>query len=298
MSDARGLLAPGQEVTDADALPQLFEDFSRVTAGLVAAHDALLLEVERLNVELAAKNRRLEHKKRLEAIGRVAAGVAHEFRNPLGGVRLNADYLRRQHPSGPSTRRIDQIIDAVQHLDCIVSDLLTYTRQAEPERTPQAVGDLVTHALQLAFADLDDLPFHLSRCGPPELLVHVDRVGLTQALVNLLSNARQAVEHLGRAAAVGVFWGVRSGRFWLEVADNGAGVPEGEEERIFHPFHTLRDGGTGLGLAIAQSRVEVHDGEISLARDAWGGNPQWSGARFRLVLPLSCEEQELGEESR
>ncbi|MGE3164264.1 MAG: PAS domain-containing sensor histidine kinase [Planctomycetota bacterium] len=297
MSDARTLVAAGEALAGADALPQLFEDFSRVTAGLVAAHDALLLEVERLNAELAAKNRRLEHKKRLEAIGRVAAGVAHEFRNPLGGIQLNADCLRRQHPTGPSTRRIDQITEAVQHLDRIVDDLLTYTRPAGTERSLQPVGELVTHALRLAFADLGEQRFTLVHDGPPWLEVQVDRVGLSQALVNLLVNARQAVESLAENGAIGIFWGLHAGRFWLEVADNGAGIPVGEEERIFHPFHTLREGGTGLGLAIVQSRVEVHDGEIAVVRDAWGGHPEWTGARFRLLLPLPTgRDPKAGEE--
>ena len=271
---------------NADELPLLLEEFSRATADLVAAHDALLEEVDSLKQELAVKNRRLERKKRLEEIGRVAAGVAHEFRNPLGGVRLRADRLMKDAPDDATRGRVGEIQAAVTHLDRIVEDLLTYTRNEELSLLPQPLRPLVDHALQLAFPDPDTTPARLV-CDGGDLHASVDGVTFTQVLVNLVVNAAQAAAAANEAAdvQVGLWWGERDGTAWLEVADNGPGIPAGEEERIFHPFHTLKVGGTGLGLAIVHSRVEAHDGEVAVVADAWGGGADWEGARFRITLP-------------
>lgn len=283
MPDTRSVV-PTLDGLDPGALAQLFEEVTRATEDLASSHDSLLGEVARLKEELAVKNRRLERKKRLEAIGRVAAGVAHEFRNPLGGIRLYADQIRKAPRAEKSVERVDQILAAVTHLDHIVEDLLTYTRNQSLERSPQSMSELVEAAVSLAYPDVSALEFELLRQGPEDLEVHVDRVAFVQVLMNLLTNAQQAVGQLPEAR-VGLWWGTRAGSTWVEVADTGHGIPAGEEEKIFHPFHTLRQEGTGLGLAIVQSRVEAHEGEIAVVRQAWGGMPEWSGARFRITLP-------------
>ncbi len=149
------------------------------------------------------------------------------------------------------------------------------------------MGELVEEALEMAFPDFYESQSALVLEGPEELIVEVDRHAFLQVLVNLLTNAFQAVE--GTKNRVGVWWGLREDRLWLEIADEGPGIPKGEEERIFHPFHTSRDEGTGLGLAIVHSRVEAHDGEICIAPDAWGSSQRWSGARFRIVLPVRSQ---------
>ncbi len=283
MTEAKGSV-PAITIPEAvEDLPRLFEEFSRVTSNLVASHDALLLQVKSLKQELAAKNHRLERKKRLEALGRVAAGVAHEFRNPLGGVRLTVDGLLRGRPSKRSTERLHHIQKAITHLDHIVDELLTFTRTDPLELEAVKTRELVEGAVEIAFPDAAENGISLVVEGPPKATMMVDRHAFSQVLVNLLTNAHQAL--VGRKGArIGVWWGVRDGQPWIEVADEGLGGPEGEEERIFHPFHSLRDGGIGLGLAIVQSRVEAHDAEISVVHDAWGGGTRWSGARFRLLF--------------
>lgn len=284
-------------MANAEELPLLFEEFSRATADLVAAHDSLLEEVDSLKQELAVKNRRLERKKRLEEIGRVAAGVAHEFRNPLGGVRLRADRLMQDATDDATRGRITEIQGAVQHLDRIVEDLLTYTRNEQLSLLPQPLRPLVDHALQLAFPDPEDCPSRLVCDGPGHLEAAVDAVTFTQVLVNLVVNAAQAAlgHNDAEAAELGIWWGADDATVWIEVADNGPGIPAGEEERIFHPFHTLRVGGTGLGLAIVHSRVEAHEGEVAVVQDARGGGAEWGGARFRITLPALREEDKCQE---
>ena len=276
------------EAIPASDLGQLFEEFSRATERLQSAHDSLLAEVNALKGELAAKNRLLERKKRLEALGRVAAGVAHEFRNPLGGMRLTIDALIEDATGERAPRRLEHIRRAITHLDRIVGDLLTFARCDELVPDLVAARELVAQAAEMALGEGRPL----STGGPAELRLRVDRRVFTQVLVNLLLNADQAVGRREGAAAgrIGVWWGLTpQGHPWLEVADDGPGIPEGAEERIFELFHSEREGGTGLGLAIVNDRVTAHEGEISVVHDAWGKGADWSGARFRIVLPVSAE---------
>lgn len=272
-------------------LPRLFEEFSRVTADLVGSHDLLRREVRRLERELADKNRRLEHKKRLEALGRVAAGVAHEFRNPLGGIRLTVDGLLGDSPSDKSKKRLEHVRNAVTHLDHIVEDLLTFTGSTVVEPTPIRVADLIERSIAIAFPDPSSIRDRLVIEGDDSMEFRVDRHAMTQVLVNLLVNAAQAtVANDGR---IGAWWGTSENHCWIEIADEGPGIPAGEEEKIFHPFHSLRDGGTGLGLSIVHSRIEAHGGEIHVVDDSWGGGAEFSGAHFRIQLPNSPIEEEI-----
>lgn len=260
-----------------------------MTADLARSHDLLRGEVRRLEGELADKNRRLEHKKRLEALGRVAAGVAHEFRNPLGGIRLTVDALMGDPATDRNRERLSHIRHAVSHLDHIVEDLLTFTRTTSVLRVPILVTTLLEEAITIAFPERESVTTRLTLDGPSDTRLLVDRHAMTQVLVNLLTNADQATLSVGE---IRVCWGVRGERIWIEVVDSGPGIPAGEEERIFHPFHSLRDGGTGLGLSIVHSRVESHEGEISVVKNAWGGGSELTGARFRILLPLTTIEQE------
>lgn len=301
------LLAP--PVTEGEELRRLLEEYKGVTARLVSSHDTLRAQLAEVRLELAAKDRELERRKRLEALGRVAAGVAHEFRNPLGGIRLTIDALRRERggerardpspsPTDPGEEaerleRLDRIARAVEHLDRIVSDLMTFTRDPPLELRPHPVGELVDAAAEIAFSGVGEAAPGIDRAGDPALAVPCDRHALVQVLVNLFDNARRAMAESGALALPGphlaVAWGRLGGRVWIEVADRGPGIPRGEEERIFHPFHSLRDGGTGLGLAIVHSRVEAHGGEIAVVEDRRSPQTGFDGARLRLELPGSTE---------
>ncbi len=285
--------AEGEEVR------HLLDEYKGVTARLVASHDTLRTQLAGVRQELAEKNRELERKKRLEALGRVAAGVAHEFRNPLGGIRLTIDSLRRtlDEPG----ERLDRIDRAVHHLDHIVEDLLTFTRDQPIEVTELSITDLIASASEIAFGGVEGQQPDVDCTGDPHLMVSVDRHAFTQVLVNLLDNARKvmvasgAIDKPGPHLAIG--WGQQGATLWIEMTDRGPGIPPGEEERIFHPFHSLREEGTGLGLAIVHSRVEAHGGEISVVSERWSTPKQFNGACFRIELPQD-PKAEIGSESQ
>lgn len=319
-------LAPQRSVAaEGEELRQLLDEYKGVTARLVASHDTLRAELSEVRLELADKNRQLERRKRLEALGRVAAGIAHEFRNPLGGIKLTIDALRRERagkrardalspaaarsgdsPESPESpdaaeaaesaahrERLDLIARAVEHLDRIVSDLTTFTRDRPLELTPNRLGEIVDAAAEIAFSGVMGTVPALDRAGDPALEIACDRHAMVQVLVNLFDNARRAMAESGALERPGphlaVAWGRSAGRTWIEVADLGPGIPRGEEERIFHPFHSLRTGGTGLGLAIVHGRVDAHGGEIAVVADRRAPQTGFDGARFRIELPGAAE---------
>jgi len=316
MADSARSTALAPPLAEGEELRRLLEEYKGVTARLVSSHDTLRSQLEEVRVELAAKNRELERRKRLEALGRVAAGVAHEFRNPLGGIRLTIDALRRERggerardtsdlaagPDDPAAdrsgtaleraerrERLDRIARAVDHLGRIVADLLTFTRDHPLEVRPIAAGELVDAAAEIAFSGVPSALPAIDRAGDPALEIPCDRHALVQVLVNLFDNARRAMEGSGALELPGphlaIAWGRIGRRTWIEVADRGPGIPRGEEERIFHPFHSLREGGTGLGLAIVHSRIEAHGGEIAVVEEGRGAQAGFAGARFRIELP-------------
>ncbi len=297
MVETSRLIAPTPSPSEGAELHHLLEEYKGVTARLVASHDTLRAQLAGVRQQLAEKNVELERKKRLEALGRVAAGVAHEFRNPLGGIRLTIDTLRRDLVGPRPNERLDRIARAVEHLDRIVEDLMTFTRDQVLERELQPVGELIDDAAEIAFTGVEGVIPRIDRAGDADIAVYVDRHAFTQVLVNLFDNARRVMEECGAMATDGphiaMGWGTRLAeegpRVWIEVADRGPGIPPGEEERIFHPFHSLREQGTGLGLAIVHSRVEAHGGEIAVVTDAWASQEGYPGARFRIELPIPSE---------
>lgn len=282
-------------------LRRLLDEYKGVTARLVESHDTLRTQLHRVRRELEEKDRELERKKRLEALGRVAAGVAHEFRNPLGGIRLTIDTLRREHGEEALASRLDRIARAAEHLDHIVEDLMSFTRDQPLEVRPVPIGPVVDHAVELALTGVEGEVPEVLRAGDPDLDFAIDRTAFSQVLANLIDNARRALPAgtlSDGGPAIGIAWGCRrdSGGAqcsWLEIADRGPGIPAGEEERIFHPFHTLREDGTGLGLSIVHSRIEAHGGTIRVVPDlclALGALGVLTGACFRIELPLAPEE--------
>ncbi|MHC4936082.1 MAG: sensor histidine kinase [Planctomycetota bacterium] len=297
MIESSRLIESAPTAEEGIELRRLLEEYKGVTARLVASHDTLRAQLDGVRRELAEKNRELERKKRLEALGRVAAGVAHEFRNPLGGIRLTIDTLRRDLDGDRSHGRLDRIARAVGHLDHIVEDLMTFTRDPVLERSSIGIPTLIDDAIEIAFTGLDGVVPVIDRAGEAELEVFVDRHAFTQVLVNLIDNARRVMEQCGaldeEGPHIAIAWGRTAGLIdpvtWIEVADRGPGIPEGEEERIFHPFHSLRESGTGLGLAIVHGRIEAHGGEIAVVSDRRAPQAGYEGARFRIELPLTSE---------
>ncbi|HXF07473.1 MAG TPA: ATP-binding protein, partial [Candidatus Acidoferrales bacterium] len=208
-----------------------------------------------------ALQQRVERTERLAALGRLAAGVAHEIRNPLGAVRGLVQYFQATWKDDAEQRLyLEVMVREVDRLNRVVSDLVEFARPREPQREPHHLGDIVRHATALVQADVRakgiEIVHDVDAALPPLL---IDRDLVLQALLNVLLNAVEAMEAGGRLTlrlADYPRWGE------LAIQDTGGGIPPEHLGRLFDPFFTTKQRGTGLGLAIAHSIIQAHDGEI------------------------------------
>jgi two-component system sensor histidine kinase HydH len=222
---------------------------------------------------------------KLAAIGRLAAGLAHEVRNPLGVIRASASMVQENfQPDEEAYRACQFIREEIDRLNNLITSLLGFARPTRPRLEPVTLGAVAERALRLASDELRRRGIRLDREGdePPEVLADPDL--LAQVLLNLVLNAAEA---LGQGGRILLRRGEEGGRVFLEVADTGQGIAELEAERVFEPFFTTKPNGTGLGLSMAARIVQCHGGTIELVpgRGAGAGG---SGACFRIELPRSA----------
>ncbi len=283
----------------AQALERLFREFSEASREMERSHSELTARVAALRKELAEKDRRLEQKKRLEALGLVVAGVAHEFRNPLGSLSLYLDCLgeiveRLPEPQEREAKGLlGKVETAVRHLDAVVEDMLILTRGQAAGEEPCDLPRLIEEALVLLRDDVEASEVRPRVMVDPALAareegrtVPGDRDQLVRIFVNVIKNAIQAValarprgegrvdiEVRPAAAAPRRRGGRPAGAEGVEVAvfDNGSGVPPERMERLFVPFYTEKQKGVGLGLYIVHSLIERQGGRVEVENREGGG---------------------------
>ena len=210
----------------------------------------------------------LMHAETLASMGRMAAGIAHEVRNPLFIIRSSAETLKKEHPG--DAEQIDEfIIDEVDRLNGILTDYLLFARN---ETTSVIETDLV-RLLDRSIRLISD-PDHTgniaieTRFKVSSAPFVGEEKKLQQVFLNLLLNALQAMD----GAGILIVSIMRSkSNYLLEFSDSGPGIPQKELEKVFEPFYTTRPTGSGLGLAIARRVVEDHGGEIDIASGSSNG---------------------------
>ena len=222
--------------------------------------------------ELRTKIRR---KDRLAALGEMAATVAHEIRNPLGGISGFAALLARElRHDEPRARLVDKIILGAKDLERLVNGLLEYTRPIQLRLRLTNCADLVDAAI--GFIELDGRPIQIINAVDPDIQIMADPDRLRQVFLNILLNAVESIEESGQ---IRVSDHIEDDAIVVAFADTGCGMTPEQLERVFSPFFTTKEKGTGLGLAIAAQIVEVHGGRLDAASE------RGKGSTFFVRLP-------------
>jgi len=270
-------------------LGAIIKAYSEVTEQLKLAHDRLNGEVARLGDELKRKNAQLRRRDRLAALGEMAAGLAHEIRNPLGGMALYASMLEGELETQPKARSAaTKISKAVRSLERLVSDILDFAQEDRLDRQVVQLGPILARLEEslLPWAEQYGVVVDIqASAGAVEADCDPGRLG--QVLLNLMMNGLQAAGAggvVGLSAKTLVSKDDAGGGVRIEVWDSGPGIAAEALDRIFNPFYTTKDTGTGLGLSIVHRIVEAHGGTIRATNRVEGG------ARFALTLPKKKAE--------
>lgn len=270
---------PNATATRIEELGRIILAYSEVTEKLQISHDRLEQTVQSLRDELSEKNRLLERKNRLAALGEMAAGMAHEIRNPLGGIQLYASLLWQDVADRPEAQQLVKKISAgVRRLEGLVSQVLQFTREMNANLAKKDLAEVVDETVELAADAIAAKRIRVVVQGARPLTVGIDAMLMGQAMLNLVRNAVEACEEGGclRIAYGPPTKADQCRQFYLTVEDDGPGIAPAIMDRIFNPFFTTRDTGTGLGLAIVHRVVEAHDGAITAS------NREPHGARFEI----------------
>ncbi|MDE0848570.1 MAG: ATP-binding protein [Nitrospinaceae bacterium] len=243
--------------------------------------------------ELAHRNQRLRE------MGEMAAGIAHEIRNPLGSIELFASLLKKDLEEDPEKVKLVQHIRAgVQNMDRIISTLLLFAKSSQPSRQQCDINLLLAELLD----GLDDIrvPDNIKvvrEFGNEEMLANGDRELLRQVFPNLIRNAIQAMPDGGELRlqtekALIPVSGSESGKGTREfitvtVTDTGGGICANDLAKIFNPFFTTKDKGTGLGLAISHNIIKAHQGTIEAVSE------EGKSTSFRVKIP--CWDEDFDE---
>ena len=231
----------------------------------------------------------IERSQKMAHFGELAAGVAHEIRNPLTAIRARLFTLQKTLVSGTPAHEDAMVIrNEIERLNRIVTDFLQLARPAEPRLVPVA-GDTLLHEVRDLFApqcERQNIELKIDPVNGAKFLA--DPQQMKQVLINLIQNAADSIEVDG---VITLRARHETRRFHeettevvvLEVSDTGSGIPADVQKRLFDPFFSTKTGGTGLGLSIAAQIVDNHHGKLEFHTEAG------RGTSFSIVLPAAPE---------
>jgi signal transduction histidine kinase len=254
---------------------------------------AVLFFKDLTRVEQLEERERLRD--RLASLGEMAAGIAHELKNPLAGIEVMAGLLKRQVPVSKATESLlADIMSEAKLANAIVVQMVEFVRPIRLQMDRTNLADVLHQASSLAETKAPRGNTSISVTLPPDTpLVDADHYQLVQVFTNLIANGFEALEGTGSITITVWTAAIEHDRAFasepdpptptvvIEVADDGPGVPPQLADRIFNPFFTTKPQGSGLGLAIVRKIVDAHDGRIDL------NSSPTTGTRFRVTLPIS-----------
>lgn len=248
-----------------------------------ANHTAIAITNARVHEQVVSMEEQLHISAKLATVGELAAGLAHEIRNPLAVINMLIHSWKGAQPSGPDFEHdINVIAQKISDLNTLITDLLNLAISRPLERTPVDVAEVVDRVLRLLRHRINHQHVQLrSQIEPAPREIRVDRERIEQAILNLLLNALDITPEGG---AISIQLREQDDNLIVEVSDSGPGIPKDRMHLLFKPFNSTKKNGFGLGLPITKRIVEEHKGEIEVE-----STPP-DGALFRIMLPYTVPD--------
>jgi two-component system sensor histidine kinase HydH len=235
--------------------------------------------------ELKRLEKEIQRHDRLVALGKMAAGVAHEVRNPLSSIKGFATLLGSKFKDGSREHEAAELlVHEAERLNRSISELLNYARPTALNKEPIDLGEVVTMSLKLISSDAQALGVEINLAVEPDLpTVAADRDKINQVLLNLYLNSLQAMEQTSsqKELKVAVYRDESENRITVEVRDTGCGIPQEDLDKVLDPYFTTKPDGTGLGLALAFKIIDEHKGSIRFS------STEGRGTSVTFTLPIT-----------
>ncbi|MFC1839342.1 PAS domain S-box protein [Thermodesulfobacteriota bacterium] len=223
---------------------------------------------------------------KMSSLGRVAVGIAHEIRNPLSGINIYLNTMEKMYDRGERPERLKQIFKQLQSasnkIESVIRRVMDFSRPSEPHFVSTDINHPIEEAIDLSSVTLRKRGIKLEKALSGDIpLCKADPQLIEQVLLNLITNATEAMKNVEGEKRIGVTSFMENDCITVRVIDSGSGVPFHVKEIIFDPFYTTKNGSTGIGLSLCRRIISDHGGFLNVYQSEWGG------AEFRIEIPLA-----------
>jgi len=228
----------------------------------------------------------IEIQDKMASLGRVAAGIAHEIRNPLSGINIYLSTLNKFFDKSEDYEKINRIIEQIQSasnkIGSVINRVMDFSKPSTPRLVPTNLNNPIEEAISLSSVTLRKrgimVEKDLAEDLPPYL---ADSIMIEEVILNLINNATEAFKKVDGDKKIGVVSSIEDYHILIKVFDSGPGVPLHKRETIFDPFYTTKEEGSGIGLSLCRRIIADHNGTLDV------GDSKWGGAEFTIKLPIA-----------
>jgi PAS domain S-box-containing protein len=224
--------------------------------------------------------KKLIQKEKLASLGEMAAGVAHEIRNPLGGIKMAAGLIRRDlGEKSFTTDMLNNILSGIKDIENIINDLLDFTRETKLEKEDYNIARMIKGVVNSLHREISEKGIQIVyNRFQGDIDLNVDGIKIRQVFINVLKNAIEAINHEEGKILINLY--SHDSYVSIEFIDNGVGISKENLEKMYHPFFTTKPKGTGLGMTIVKRIVDLHKGDMDIK------SVSGEGTKVKIILPV------------
>ncbi len=222
---------------------------------------------------------------KMSSLGRVAAGIAHEIRNPLSGINIYLNTLEKIYDKRENLEKVKGILEKIQSasikIESVIRRVMDFSKPGEPKFVLTDINKSIKEAVNLSEVTLRKKGIKIEKALASDLpLCQADPNMIEQVILNLINNATEAMQDMRKGKKIEITSSIGNDCILMMVSDSGPGVPLAMKDQLFDPFYSTKSSGTGIGLSITHRIVTDHGGSMDISESRWGG------AEFRIELPI------------